>query len=70
MPSDWISTIYSLLDSSHQDESNGSKISPIGSILVELWRKHQPINFKTLLRHKSDLHDLIDTTYTSDSQDF
>src|SRR5947209_2863416 len=36
-PSDWISTIYNLLDSSYQDKSNGSKISLFGLILVEFW---------------------------------
>jgi len=32
--SDWILMIYSSLDSSHQDESNDSKIIPIGAIFV------------------------------------
>ena len=50
-PSDWISTIYGLLDSSHQDESNGGKISPIGSILAELWRKYWPIKIETTAPH-------------------
>src|SRR6185295_8588054 len=34
--SDWILMIYSSLDSSHRDESNDSKIIPIGAIFVEI----------------------------------
>src|SRR6185295_11836977 len=34
--SDWILMIYSSLDSSHRDESNDSKIIPIGAIFAEI----------------------------------
>jgi hypothetical protein len=32
-----MSMIFSSLDSSHQDDLNGSKIMSIGAILMELW---------------------------------
>ncbi|PKK51541.1 hypothetical protein RhiirC2_803288 [Rhizophagus irregularis] len=40
LPSDYKKMINSLLESFHQDESNGSKIVSLGSILAELLHKN------------------------------